>query len=440
MRLFSIPVCIALSAFVTLAACIGDDPSVDPNGSSGGLFDGGGGGGEGGAGGDGAAACKGDTIEACGASCTTCAAPKDGHAACTNGKCEKVCDGKTLCGDACVATATSADHCGTCGHSCEGGQCMGGVCQPLLIAGGLTNTHAIDVSPTAGVVISADNNIVRCDAPTGCTPSTLKAVATGFNGLNDVVVSGSELFFSYQFGDFTRLVQCPLSTGCPPAAAINANLKDDIVNKLISRVVVAPGRLVYAVQSFNGPLIKSCGLPGCTSPSTVRPEQASATATDSDTSNPILSLAASTTEVLYGSAVYGVGGVSVRACAFPSCASPTNVGIGSSGGVGLGVTFFNGKFYFATPGGGSDSIWTVVDGATTKATFGADNGGISDLAADASGVYWANATTGKILKCDLGGCAGGTLLASGQDGAKRIRVDAKFVYWMTPTAVFRLAK
>ncbi|MDB4934856.1 MAG: Tryptophan synthase alpha chain [Labilithrix sp.] len=433
---------VALSAVVTLAACL-EDYRVDPEAGGGFLPDGAvapGDGGGGGGGGDSAPVCKGDTLDACGPSCMKCAAPKDGHAACTNAKCEKLCDAKTLCTDACVDMMTSSDHCGKCGHSCGGGQCLAGVCQPVRIAGGLTNAHAIDLSPTAGVVISADKDVVRCDAPGGCTPATLKAVATGFNQLNDMVVAGTDVYFIYQFGDFSRLVKCPLATGCPAPAAIDANIVEDSVNRNLSRLVVAPARLVYAVQSYQGPFIKACNLPGCTSPSTVRVEQASSTATTSDTSNPITTLAASSTEVLYGSAVYGVGGVSVRACAFPSCGqTPTNVGVGN-GGTAVGITFFNGKFYFATSGGSSDAIWTVVDGATTKSPFGADSGGISDIAVDASGVYWSNATTGKILKCDLTGCPGGTLLAAGQTGAARIRVDAKFVYWMTPTAVLRLAK
>lgn len=91
-----------------------------------------------------------------------------------------------LCGDACVETKGSKDHCGACGHSCEGGECLTGVCQPVVIASGLTNTHAIDVSPTYGVFVAADKNIIRCDAPTGCTSMTLKPVATGFDRLDDI--------------------------------------------------------------------------------------------------------------------------------------------------------------------------------------------------------------------------------------------------------------
>jgi hypothetical protein len=36
---------------------------------------------------------------------------------------------------ACLDTSTDPDNCGTCGHSCGGGACIGGVCQPLAGCG-----------------------------------------------------------------------------------------------------------------------------------------------------------------------------------------------------------------------------------------------------------------------------------------------------------------
>ena len=53
-----------------------------------------------------------------------------------------------------------------------------------------------------------------------------------------------------------------------------------------------------------------------------------------------------------------------------------------------------------------------------------------------------NGTTGKVLRCaTLAGCSGsGETLATGQVGATRIALDAKFVYWATPTSVMKVAK
>jgi hypothetical protein len=38
-----------------------------------------------------------------------------------------------VCGNQCVTLATSAAHCGSCGHSCRGGTCAGGKCQPVQV-------------------------------------------------------------------------------------------------------------------------------------------------------------------------------------------------------------------------------------------------------------------------------------------------------------------
>lgn len=44
--------------------------------------------------------------------------------------------GLELCGDAgCVSTADDAENCGACGHSCLGGTCSSGICQPFFLAG-----------------------------------------------------------------------------------------------------------------------------------------------------------------------------------------------------------------------------------------------------------------------------------------------------------------
>jgi hypothetical protein len=49
---------------------------------------------------------------------------------CVNGLC--VCSGMT-CGGSCVNTSSDPNNCGACGHSCHGGPCAGGQCQPLVV-------------------------------------------------------------------------------------------------------------------------------------------------------------------------------------------------------------------------------------------------------------------------------------------------------------------
>src|SRR5262245_43524523 len=42
-----------------------------------------------------------------------------------------------MCGGVCINPATSANHCGACNHSCGGGACVGGVCQPTVLLDGM---------------------------------------------------------------------------------------------------------------------------------------------------------------------------------------------------------------------------------------------------------------------------------------------------------------
>jgi hypothetical protein len=46
--------------------------------------------------------------------------------------------GMACCGEECVDTQADSDNCGRCGHSCWGGQCSDGVCEPALVATGPT--------------------------------------------------------------------------------------------------------------------------------------------------------------------------------------------------------------------------------------------------------------------------------------------------------------
>ncbi len=81
----------------------------------------------------------------CGHACGTMHTTK---AACDASACVLTCDvNYTQCSDSetqgCVNLMTSSTDCGKCGHDCGGGLCSMGVCQPNVIATGLTGVDAI---------------------------------------------------------------------------------------------------------------------------------------------------------------------------------------------------------------------------------------------------------------------------------------------------------
>ena len=413
-----------------------------PDGGNAGA-DGGGVGTDGG-GGDGSMPplCKGDTVAACGASCVACKTPAGGSVACKVGACEQTCTTatQTACGDSCLDTSISALHCGRCGHSCEAGQCVGGACQPFPLATGFTAVHAIDVAAN-GLVVSADNSLTLCTLPGGCTATTLQTVGTGFAQLGDAAVAGADVYFQTGQGDFSLISKCPVA-GCP---AGGPTVIENVVNDSIGRIVAGPSNVAWSrTQSFYGPYIRSCTLPACSSVLALRPIPPDpSTNAGHETTIPIVTMAAGPTKLLYATSIYNDGVTHLRECALgAACPTPTAIDTGASTVVALTQT--GGLFYGASGNGsGGQVIWSASDAApTTRTPLVSDANGISDIAVDASGIYWINATTGKVQVCKtLTGCAGGgALLATGQTGATRIRVDASFVYWMTPTAVWKLAK
>jgi hypothetical protein len=344
------------------------------------------------------------------------------------------------CANTCLDTMVSAVHCGRCDHSCETGQCVAGACQPFPVATGFTAVHAIDIS-SSGLVISADGSITLCSAPGGCTPTTLKTVGTGFTNLRDAAVAGADVYFEVGQGDFSLIQKCPL-TGCPAGGPV---LIESVVNDTIARIVAGPNNVAWSrTQSFYGPYIHSCTLPGCSPVLNLRPIPPDpSTNPGHETTIPIVTMAVGPTKLLYATSIYNDGVTHLRSCALSAtCTTPTNIDTAASTVVAL--TESAGLFYGSSANStGGQVIWSASDVApTTRTALVADAAGVADIAVDTSGIYWINATTGKVQVCKtLTGCpGGGDLLATGQMGATRIRVDAKFIYWMTPTAVWQLAK
>ena len=64
------------------------------------------------------------------------------------------CSGSTpdSCAGTCVSLQTSASHCGSCGHDCLGGACLGGRCQATLVATGFSGGNLLLTATDAYVL------------------------------------------------------------------------------------------------------------------------------------------------------------------------------------------------------------------------------------------------------------------------------------------------
>jgi hypothetical protein len=80
--------------------------------------------------------------------------------------------------DGCTDTMTDPDNCGSCGHSCLGGSCSDGVCQPKVIATTTGKPQAIAVQTAKSTLYWTD--IASANSPFSCSlPDCPTAIASG---------------------------------------------------------------------------------------------------------------------------------------------------------------------------------------------------------------------------------------------------------------------
>jgi len=416
---------VAVLTGAAIVSCTGDEPApLQP-------FDDSGGGGatDTGTTTDGAPTCKGDEVTACGASCTKCPEPgANGKATCVGGACGVECTAPAVaCGSKCATLSGDPDHCGACNHSCGGGACLNGVCQPTPVVQGLTGAVAFALAPNA-VVISMTNILGACDLPAGCGASPPRELAKGYKSMGPLTVLGTDVYWiggSQGDSDAIFLRRCPLA-GCP--AGVVPALDTD-TNATIDRIAGRGTTLVWRRVSGGGQ-IRSCALPACSPVTTIIQEPN------------LRSLATDGTSIFYGRT--GAPPALYKCAANAVCTAPP---VHSTGRVG-GPAFreLGGVLYGVDTGevaGINDGyVWTAnaaAAGATT--TFAREELGPTDLAVDADDVAWINPTLKTVSTCKKTGCVGAArVLAREQVGLVAIASDAKFVYWLTDTAVFKVAK
>jgi hypothetical protein len=185
----------------------------------------------------------------------------------------------TCGGAACVTLDTDSNNCGACGHTCFGGACVAGACQPVVLLDNIADP----------VTIAVDSQNVYFDYITGFgavskTGQLLGQYSTGtgvqLNGVGGMTTDGTNAFFTVWNGvvgewspsfDITTLYQQPLPGD---SAGIAYNTWD---------AITAVGSNLYWIQNIETPtttgailsapkaggsspaVVYSTSLPQCTS-------------------------------------------------------------------------------------------------------------------------------------------------------------------------------
>ena len=114
------------------------------------------------------------------------------------------------CGD----TSSVATNCGRCGHDCLGGQCSGGVCQPLALIAADAGASPTDLAFDDAYLYWTDmynGAVTRTDKSTGL--SAVLSTSTFFP--QPIAVDDANVYW----GDFSGLYWCPKSS-----CALNTNM------------------------------------------------------------------------------------------------------------------------------------------------------------------------------------------------------------------------
>jgi len=98
-----------------------------------------------------------------------------GQSVCQGGMC--VCaPGLKDCNGNCVNTNSDSEHCGACGHSCQGGPCEASACRPFPVATGQAHPLAITVNGTHVYWTDHDaGTVMRVPLQGGVMPQELSA-------------------------------------------------------------------------------------------------------------------------------------------------------------------------------------------------------------------------------------------------------------------------
>ena len=129
-----------------------------------------------------------------------------------------------LCGDAWVITSCDLSNCGRCGHSCGGGGCSAGLCQPIVVStfgGSLSpNQHiAVDDANVYWTSLQEGGAVMSCPKD-GCDGGP--AILTSTTSPSALAVADQTVYFGQDIPGGGNIFSCP-TTGCAAApTSLNA--------------------------------------------------------------------------------------------------------------------------------------------------------------------------------------------------------------------------
>lgn len=316
---------------------------------------------------------------------------------------------------------TTGTNCGRCGHSCLGGECLAGQCQPITLATMQGRPFQLAVS---GDAVYWTNNfsdeIMRADKVDG--GATVFASGADVSSPWGIVVDATSVYWTNHAFAATAggIRSCPLA-GCPGGVPVTLSTNPGVIDVAVDArniyfTMDTPFAVLQASKLDGGGLLE---FPTSNSPFHVAVDPNNLYWTNSG--NNVLGLPIDGGALLTLGALLGdrAGGITT-----------------DSTGIYWGVEF--------NAGSGSVNKSTATDGAILK-SYGMKNPNPVNIVVDATRIYWTNLGTvigamdmmtsdGSVLSCPRDGCDKGEglkTLAGSQHNALGLAQDNDAVYWTT---------
>lgn len=313
-----------------------------------------------------------------------------------------------------VALASDPAHCGECGRDCQGGACVDGICEPVVLVANIQRPREIEIDGdtiyfTSSGPAGALRGEIRGCAVGECIDGT-SVVAGGLEGPRALSVAGAHLYWAT---DLPGLAHCELPACQPEPLNDTASIGSSAAHGI---------RVVYATKIQQGATYK-CS-PGQCSPLDAN-DHVFPTAMAIDESG-IGWTTAGLSKLAPGQLwLCGPGGR-------PSC----ELRFGDPEALG-GITFDADAAYFFSEGPAnragrvmSCSRSGCPDGPTELAEVTAPIA----LALDDDYVYWLHVTSkveekGALSRCPKAGCSSAEVVAEDLDGPSDLEIAAGVAYW-----------
>jgi hypothetical protein len=319
----------------------------------------------------------------------------------------------TSCAGVCVDPASDPNNCGACGHSCQGGACMGATCQPLTLAAGLPGPAYLAADGTNVYFANFNggvNGSVMAVPVSGGMPTTL---AAGQTQIGNIAVDSTSIYWldATVYGGPGEVMKLPLAGGMPTT--------------LYSGAVTASGIALDAtsVYFFADSHLFKLPLAGGT-----------AFMLGTDTSHP-QDLA------LSGGYAYWLGVASDNT----GTMAQVPLGGGTSGSLVLSglnnpqaMAADSTGIYWTDYGDGYVLKVAVLPTGPALTRIAGDQKGPYSIAVDATNAYWTNLVEGSVMYAPITGGIPATLVANA--GATRLAIDTTSVYWADGSAIRKIAK